>query len=99
MCPACNNNADITTLIVDKISSPAFVSLLSIHPNDVTLHGRELPSQWSPWWAWAEDYALVHPEHTPAWLELMRYFTRPYGDDRPKVDVSDARHRRHFVRQ
>ncbi|KAH0832235.1 hypothetical protein J3R83DRAFT_13209 [Lanmaoa asiatica] len=83
-----NDDADVTTTtIVNKISSPAIASLLSIHPNDVTLHGQELPSQWSPWWAWASDYALVHPGHAPAWLQLMHYFTRPCGDDRPKVDI------------
>ncbi|KAG8214795.1 hypothetical protein J3R82DRAFT_9932 [Butyriboletus roseoflavus] len=76
-----------TTTIVDTISSPAIASLLSTHPNDVTLHGRELPSQWSSWWTWAEDYAPVHPEHAPAWLQVMRYFARPGDDDRPKVDI------------
>lgn len=94
-----NNDADITTTIVDTISSPAIASLLSTHPNDVTLRGRELPSQWSPWWAWAEDHALAHPEHAPAWLQVMRYFVRPRDDDGPKVGVSRARHRWHFVRQ
>lgn len=99
MRPVYINNADITITIADTISSPAFASLLSIHPNDVTLHAQESSSQWSSWWAWAEDYALGHPEHPPAWLELMRYFTRPRGDDRPRVDVSDARRRSHFVRR
>lgn len=92
MCP---DDADTTT-IVDKISSPLIASLLSIHPNDVTLRGRELPSQWSSWWAWASEHALVHPERAPAWLQLVHYFMRPCGDDGPNVDVSDAFHRRYF---
>lgn len=86
--------SDATT-IVDTISSPVIASLLSVHPNDVTQLGQQLPSQWSPWWAWASHYAHVHPEHPPAWLQLMRYFMRPCDDDRPKVDVSGAL-RRHL---
>lgn len=86
------NDAD-TTVIVDKISSPAVASLLSIHPNDVTPHDQQLPSQWSSWWAWASD----HPQHPPAWLQLMQYFMRPCDDDAPNVDVS--LYRRHPVRR
>ncbi|KAG6372805.1 hypothetical protein JVT61DRAFT_7212 [Boletus reticuloceps] len=82
MCPAYNSNAD-TTDIVHLISSPVVASLLSIHPNDVALHGHQLAPQWSPWWDWASDY----PQQPPAWLELMHYFMRPCVDDRPRVDI------------
>lgn len=94
MCPD-DADSTTTTTIVDKISSPLVASLLSIHPNDVTLHGQELPSQWSSWWHWALDYPLVHPERAPAWLQLMHYFMRPCGDGAggtaSNVDVSDAK--------
>lgn len=83
-----------TTTIVDEISSPIIASLLSIHPNDATLN--ELPSQWSPWWAWASN----HTQAQPAWLQLMHYFMRPDGDDsdKLKVDVGDVLHRQHPAR-
>ncbi|KIK95803.1 hypothetical protein PAXRUDRAFT_354511 [Paxillus rubicundulus Ve08.2h10] len=89
-----NSDANIpsstgTLTILDKISSLAITSLLSIHPNDITLSGRQVPSPWSAWWTWATSHAEIHqPEDfSPAWLQLIRYLCRPSESNTLDVDI------------
>ncbi|KAF8839550.1 hypothetical protein BDN67DRAFT_1003590 [Paxillus ammoniavirescens] len=77
----------LTGTILDKISSPAIASLLAIHPNDITLNGREVPSLWSSWWTWASSSAGVQQDLSPAWLQLIRYFCRPSESNTLGVDI------------
>ncbi|KAF9235184.1 methyltransferase domain-containing protein [Melanogaster broomeanus] len=79
-------NCTATFTILDKLSSPVIDSLLSIHPNDITLTGGELPSLWSSWWSWATSSA-VHKDLSPAWLRLIRYLCRRNESNTPDFDI------------
>lgn len=61
-----------TLEIYDRISSPLVTSLLTTHPNQVTLDGRT-PDLWSSWWGWAAEY----DQELPKWQQLLSYYCRP----------------------
>lgn len=58
--------------IYDRISSPLITSLLTTHPNQVTLDG-DTPDLWSSWWDWAAEY----DREMPKWQQLLSYYCRP----------------------
>ncbi|KAI6042619.1 methyltransferase domain-containing protein [Pisolithus marmoratus] len=60
--------------IYDRISSPLITSLLTTHPNQVTLDG-DTPDLWSSWWDWAAEY----DREMPKWQQLLSYYCRPHS--------------------
>ncbi|KAI6129680.1 methyltransferase domain-containing protein [Pisolithus croceorrhizus] len=58
--------------IYDRIASPLAMSLLTTHPNQVTLDGRT-PDLWSSWLGWAAGY----DQELPKWQQLLSYYCRP----------------------
>ncbi|KAI6027554.1 methyltransferase domain-containing protein [Pisolithus microcarpus] len=58
--------------IYDRIASPLATSLLTTHPNQVTLDGRT-PDLWSSWLGWAAEY----DQELPKWQQLLSYYCRP----------------------
>ncbi|KAI6166671.1 methyltransferase domain-containing protein [Pisolithus thermaeus] len=48
------------------------MSLLTTHPNQVTLDGRT-PDLWSSWLGWAAGY----DQELPKWQQLLSYYCRP----------------------
>ena len=72
-----------TLEIYNKVSSPLVTSLLTTHPNQVTLGGG-VPDAWSSWWDWAAEYDQGQP---PKWMQLLEYYCRPVekGDPSPSI--------------
>lgn len=58
--------------IYDRIASPLATSLLTTHPNQVTLDGGT-PDLWSSWLGWAAEY----DQELPKWQQLLSYYCRP----------------------
>lgn len=76
-----------TLEIYDRISSPLVTSLLTTHPNQVTLDGRT-PDLWSSWWGWAAEY----DQESPKWQQLLSYYCRPIESpaENGRLEISES---------